>query len=239
MKSIGARKSDAIWELVRNPRHDINKYVPQPYVINDYKATCLCHAISLKDLDMMDACLKRGANPNLGSKWKDEYNEHPMIEAASEGGDVAYQMICRLEAAGATPSAQDVNEMLVEAVWPLSLPCVKWCLSHGADPNYKLSPDSIPALILLCYRWDKEDEDNYITAAALLLRAGANPDTVWESPFSPGPKDWKYHLSHEIFPRDPTTLIERIEKLANSKDESIVGLTQMGVIDKITIPTEL
>lgn len=182
MRGINARKREAMPYLLNDENHYINTFVPIPRIINGYKATVLGHSISMGDIELIQKCIKRGTDPNLGSLWYDKgeiSNEKHAMTLAAGKGDKAYEIIQILLEAGATPSHKDINEMFFKAVWALNVECVKWCLNNGADSNYIPYPRGPTRFILMCYRWKHDRTDEYIKAARELIKGGA---------------DWKYCL---------------------------------------------
>lgn len=85
----------------------------------------------------------------------------------------------------------DINEMYHNCIWPLNA----W---DGADPNYLPYEDGPNALIFLCYRWDNNQHDDYITDTRLLIAAGIDQEYKWEGAHSAYPEDWRRHLQREI-----------------------------------------
>lgn len=236
----------------------IDEYYPQ-HPGAGYHATYLGHAINSQSIEAVRKCLKAGANPNLGSLWY-EYKDkttsnyrHPMMLAANLGRDVAFEILKELENTGATPTQEELNKMLHEAVWPLSLKCVEWCLDHGADPNYQVYKNGPNPLLLLCYRWNIEYHDNYITTAALLLRRGSQPELTYQGAHlmfaescdqrsrcgfnSVESRSWKSHLRKEIFPhRNKFDIDEVIEQIEIAAGITAVGYKPAIVELPITIP---
>lgn len=189
-----------IQDLIADPNYNIDEFF-RPSVINEYRATCLGHAIDEKNIDLVNVCLKRGANPNLGALWYKNgivsSMKHPVVLAASNPNDSTLEILKALISSGTTPTKKDVNEMLHKTVWPLNLGCMKWSLENGADPNYQSSPGHFTSLMLLCYRWNETQHEDYVRAAALLICVGVNLD-IKASGCSGGPKDWKGHLAKEL-----------------------------------------
>lgn len=227
VQQIHKQKHDITWELVRDLNYDINKFASIPGVINGTRATCLGNAISIGDLELIRACLKRGADPNLGyivHATKTTFrNEHPMITAASKDGDLAFEILKELLAAGSTPTKDDINKMSHEAVWPLSLKCLEWCFEHGADANYTPYTNAQSLFITLCRRWDERRHEEYLAAVALLLKNGADANIEWKDAEdverAPGYYGWKLHIHKGSFrcsKSEVETIIGKIETMINN-----------------------
>lgn len=238
------------WDLVRDPNHKINEYIPYYRTERDgrgYYATCLGHALNCKDLDLIRACLKRGADPELGLYWHEDgivsRRRSPIVYAAGFGGDLAFQVLKELINAGLVPTQDEINKMLHEAVWPLSLECVRWCINNKADPNYQVYPGCPNALMFLCYRWDNyciryetpNQNEDYIKAATLIIQGGVDVNAKWSGVHSDKPETWDQHLIRQLYasseiqqswihsgmfhPSDLDDIISRIKMIITSKFE--------------------
>lgn len=197
MRDIDKQAGRAFWSLIRKESYNIDDYIPTPGIINGYRATCLGHAASRGDIDLVKLCLARNANPNLGSIWK-EYDgsiscrRHTTVLVA-QSNENSKEILDLLLQAGATPSQHDKEQILHEAVWPLKLPLVKWCLETNTDPNSITYNNGPTPLFLMCDRWDYDRTDEYIEAVILLLKAGANQNT--QCNLSSGVKNWRDYIS--------------------------------------------
>ena len=161
----------------------------------------LAHAISDDDISLFDKCLSRGANPNLGSLWEESDGSihsyrHIMVIAGSKY-KYGTEILEKLLAAGANPSEQDKNKILIESIWPLNLPFLKWCLENNTELNLPSYPEGPTPLIFLCYRWNDTRRDEYIKAAILLLKSGIDPNLLWKGTCD-RKINWKGHLRQTL-----------------------------------------
>lgn len=186
--------------IIDNPDIDINWGFPLPSIYNSTRQTLLSLVCEIGDIDLIKKCLAKGANPNIGYLFWDEDGslsvECPLHRAVSGKQENFLETANILIEAGAIFTQKDLNDILIESLYPLNLKSLKWSLINGADPNYVWN-DMSP-LMLLAHRWNHKHRANYIDAAVLLIQNGA--DQKYKSnPY--GPK-WNKKIDIAIYPKD-------------------------------------
>ncbi|CAH6420644.1 Hypothetical protein UVM_LOCUS202 [uncultured virus] len=196
--NVKHRSVVVFYEWVCEPALDVNSFYRHPFISNHYEATLLCHCVTTGNPELVQVCLTQRpeADPNLGYRWSNgpRAKVTPMFVRACSKGKHAYAIMLLLLAHGATPDQSALDEALKEAVWPLNVECVRWLLEHGANPNTG-DDDSFPPLLLLLYRWEESRANEFVDAARLLLKHGADPTRTCRNPFYDG--NWRRYLRRE------------------------------------------
>jgi len=214
-KTGSERQKKNTWKLINDPNYDINTYGHSVWISNGRRVTCLGFSISDGDIEQFKACLARGADPNLGSRWEKENVisnvDTPLLMVALYGRGIEY--INLLVEAGALVTQEIVDKMLNDSVCPFNMETVEWCLEQGANPNFIPSKGEPTVLTLLCYRWNNDKHDECVKAASLLLKHGANTNFRWRG-YDNIEGDWIYHLDRTLCRNlDVKSVVDAINQL--------------------------
>lgn len=181
--------------------NELDKYHPHPNIINDLRMTCLGYFCSNGDIENVQQCLQKGANPDLGWLWYENNginNVKPPLVIASGKGEKSLKIVQELAKYGALINDEIIQMMLYECVWNLNFGLVQWCFGNSSkiDMNYKYGGASL--FITLCMRWDTNKNQEQIECARLFIQKGANLDTIYRLP-GMNASDWREHLKSSLF----------------------------------------
>jgi hypothetical protein len=194
---------------------ELDKYHPHPNIINDLRMTCLGYFCSNANIEMVRQCLQKGANPDLGHLWYEDYeinNVKTPLVIASGKGEKSFEIVQELIKYGATITDEIIQMMLYECVWNVNLKLLQWSFENSSkiDVNYKYSGASL--FIILCMRWNIQRNQEQIECARLLIQKGSNLNTIYRLP-GMNASSWKEHLNSSLFGLTKEEKLDIINKI--------------------------